>query len=191
MRDRLKRTFTAIDINPGPLISEQLARIRGRLSGSVIKWTNPENMHLTLNFLGDTPERDIPALTGEMQQLLSSVMPFTLRLHSIGVFRNLRQPRIIWAGCDPLSTLSHVHDLMTAAVKKRGLRDENRIFTPHLTLGRIREFRDTDQLASLLTEYEGFTFLEQTVDHLIFYESLLKAEGPVYKVLQRLELGRT
>src|SRR5512140_1359191 len=136
------RTFIALEIPESILdqISEIQTRFKADLPGSIIRWTKPDGIHLTLKFLGQTPNDQIDLIVSTLRAAVSTQPAFTLEVSGAGCFPNLHQPRIVWIGvheeqaAHQLRTLQHA---VEAATEPLGYPIERREFSPHLTLGRV------------------------------------------------------
>jgi 2'-5' RNA ligase len=132
------RIFVAIDL-PEPL-KQQLSALTVPIGG--VRWTEPENLHLTLRFIGDVPSET----AGEIQAALSDIQspPFSLQFMGVGTFpANPRKPpRIIWAGLSNPPAIQSLHEKIEKVVRDLGPTPDNRPYTPHITLGRVKTADD-------------------------------------------------
>ncbi|MBN2276021.1 MAG: RNA 2',3'-cyclic phosphodiesterase [Bacteroidales bacterium] len=184
----MKRTFFAVDIHPGDIITGILSDIRNRLKDEKIKWIPSDQMHLTLKFLGDTHEQSIPGIVDALLQHTGTIPVMNLQLSAVGVFRNLHNPRVIWIGIQPCPVLQQVVQIINKSLISFGFPVDEMAFLPHLTIGRIKDIKQKALLGRLIEEYESIFFGRVNVKEIIFYESILKPEGPVYKPLMRFPL---
>lgn len=135
------RCFISIEL-PRELKKEMDAATASlRASNADIKWVSPENLHLTLKFLGDTPEELLPRIKEELASALREKARFRVRLSGIGVFPDRRRPRVIWIGMQDSDNLLLIQKSVDDAMAKLGYESEGRPFKAHLTLGRIRDRR--------------------------------------------------
>lgn len=134
------RAFIAIEL-PAPLrqeIIKQTARLHQQLGEDLIRWVPPENMHLTLQFLGDVPINHLDFLKQALSQIADHSSAFDLQLSGLGSFPNAKQPRILWMGIHA-PALNPFQQNVEAAMNKLGYKKEERPFSPHLTLGRAKQ----------------------------------------------------
>ena len=177
------RLFVAISVPPEVL--SILTDIQNRLKklGLDAKWVKPENIHLTLKFLGST----IQVL--QIKQSLDKVVSnkFVITLHGIKVFPNLKKPRVlsvdVQTPCDPLSQLHKKIELNLAPL---GFAPEPRPFNPHLTLARIKSGKNKKLLAQPLDSIGHIASFKVKSIHL--YQSRLTREGATYTVLETFGL---
>lgn len=144
-REKMVRSFIAIPVPRSGI--EVLERAVKRLDseiGGQVRWVRPRGIHLTLKFMGDIPASTLERVLEALPQVTASFSPFEIAMSGLGVFPNPRHPRVLWAGLDgDLGTLSALQSAVDQAAEKLGLPKEDRLFSPHLTLGRVR--RDTNE----------------------------------------------
>ena len=184
----VKRTFIAIKIEPGKYLLDALNMCREELAGEKIRWVHPDNIHITLKFLGDTPVEKIPGIIEVVGQVAGKHGAFPLTFKGLGVFRDLKHPRVFWAGIDSGPAISRIKQDIDQGLNPYGFEPENRDFRPHLTLGRIKYIRNTAMLEGLLRQYREKEFQVFQASELTYYESILRPSGPEYIVLSRLPL---
>ena len=136
------RTFIAV--KPTDDVLAELARLSAGLADQwpprTVRWVRPQNIHLTLRFLGVTDPDLVPALGAGLDAAAAPAVPFTLRLEGLGCFPNARRPRVIWVGLrDPDERLVLLKEAVERMVRSLGWEGEDRAFRPHLTLGRVRD----------------------------------------------------
>lgn len=133
------RAFVAVELGAEAKAAAQATqqRLRQLFPHGGVRWAKPEQLHLTLRFLGDVSAERLPELTQALGHALAGVAPFTLHLHGCGVFPSPRAPRVLWLGLE--GNLPALHDLrrrVSEAVVGFGDHAETHAFHPHLTLGR-------------------------------------------------------
>jgi 2'-5' RNA ligase len=187
------RTFIAV--NASRRINENLGQVIERLArtGADYKWVEPENLHLTLQFLGDLPDREIPQFCKEVKQSIQHHAPFEMSLAGLGAFPSAEQPRIIWAGVDQGSLeLEYLYkDLQEVCRPWCTGRDRNE-FSPHFTLGRLgRDGRWNQEFLFEIGRLHSHTAGSCQVDRVIVYSSFLDHSGPTYAPMATIKLSRT
>ncbi len=178
------RIFVAVF--PPPEVREKvLASARRLPSGDRVRWIRPENVHLTLKFLGDVEDEIMDYLCAALGEVCERHTPFDTRLEELGAFPSARRARILWvgigAGSDRLRSLAADLD---AALAPLGFEPEKRPYTPHLTLGRTR-----GRPASFDPSYDVGSFGFR-VRHVELTESTLTDKGAVYRTLKSFTLER-
>jgi 2'-5' RNA ligase len=185
----MKRTFIAFQIQAGDKILECAGRLKEILQEESIKWVDPDRLHATLAFLGDTKEDLIPAIGGILEKYVPAYPSPGVQIRGMGVFRSMKDPRVIWLGMAPMPSLAELKEKMDRELGPMGFQAGDRPFRPHLTLGRIKRLKNRDLLSGLLQEYRDHLFQEGSISELVFYESILRPEGPVYHPLLKVPFG--
>ncbi|NTV28501.1 MAG: RNA 2',3'-cyclic phosphodiesterase [Candidatus Omnitrophica bacterium] len=187
----LIRAFIAVELDPA--IRQELARLQLVLQQKLpiengIKWVAPDNIHITLRFLGEIDNTSLASINVIMDRIAADFPAFTIRTAGLGAFPDLHRPSILWAGLDQgADTLASLagrleHDL-TGSITEEKTSAASDKFTPHITLGRIRLPQAAVPLSKALKtlpDPEGYT---QSVSHLTLFQSRLTTSGPVYSVL--------
>lgn len=123
---------------------------RGRVAYDAVRWTAPENMHITLKFLGDVHQDDVPILREELDDVAAESASFSLALGANGCFPGERTPRALWTGLDgDLRRMSSLASRLEGAMVRCGFPEERRAFTPHVTVGRVRSGTQKRVLAAI------------------------------------------
>src|SRR5262245_56782841 len=134
------RTFIAID--PGKAIRDRLIALQEALArgGAEVKWVERDNLHVTLLFLGEVADTDVPAVCDVVAEGAAKLAPFALSVEGAGCFPHARRPRIVWTGLGQgAQEVCTLHDTLEAPLMELGCyRREERKYTPHITLGRVR-----------------------------------------------------
>lgn len=185
------RTFLAIGLNAE--VRSRLTALQEKLAAAVpdVKWVEPENLHLTLLFLGEVDDRDIVKIHRAARDAVGGLPAFTLSVEGLGAFPTARRPRIFWAGVRAgLEEVRAVHQALEPPLLELGCyRREERGYTPHVTLGRVKGERPSDGFAAFLQKNAAWSAGESQVDEVCVMSSQLTPRGPVYTVLARANLG--
>ena len=175
------RAFIAIDLPPvvKAALGDVTATLGRGLPRGAVRWVRPEQMHLTLRFLGDTPADRLPALAAALDALSAGRPLFTLRLAEAGCFPNTRRPRVVWVGLGgDEAALGSLVAALEAALRPLGWPPEDRPFRAHLTLGRVKDVH-----AALGIDWSAVVPpLELPVIAIHLIESQLRPDGAVYTV---------
>jgi RNA 2',3'-cyclic 3'-phosphodiesterase len=186
------RTFIAIDLPDE--IKNALAQLRDRLkkSGADVKWVEPQNIHLTLKFLGEIDEKQLPAIIEIMEEVASGSKEYLLRLSSVGAFPRMESPRVIWVGVDQGDQETKEIALMLEnGLSGLGLPKEERPFSSHITIGRVRSVLHKGKLTEELKAAEISEGKEFVVTKMTLFKSSLSPKGPVYDALKETNLKAT
>lgn len=184
------RCFISIDI------PDQIRREIDVLVGNLkkydadIKWIPPENLHVTLKFLGSTPENLLPGINDALSAMVSSYEPFCIKIVDTGVFPNQKNPRVCWVGIEDSGRLKALQADVDSAAKLFGFKPEDREFTPHLTIGRVRSRQGMISILNELDRRKGCAFGSFMVDCLRIMKSDLKPKGAEYTCLYEVSFGK-
>jgi 2'-5' RNA ligase len=184
----MKRIFIAVKVEPEEELLTMMTSIKSLLGSENIKWVDPANIHITLAFLGDTEEKRIKTLNSMLNYRCPGFHEFEFFLAGTGVFKNNRDPRVIWTGIRSSDRLSELSGIIKVGLKETGFNIEERPFKPHLTLGRVKSVKDTENLKIVLDKYRETEFQSVLVKEVILFESILQQSGPIYKPLGRFAL---
>ena len=118
--------------------------------GRSVRWVRPEGIHLTLKFMGDIPAGTVEQVLEALPQVAAQFPPIKLAVSRLGVFPSTRRPRVLWAGLTgELEALFELQSAVDDMVGRFGLPEEQRPFSPHLTLGRVRRETSESQLRKI------------------------------------------
>jgi 2'-5' RNA ligase len=184
------RTFIAVD--PGKAIRSRCVSLQETLARSAerVRWEKPENIHITLLFLGDVDERDLLPVCEAVSAVCVGQGAFPVSFEGVGCFPNLNRPRTIWAGIGTgTQELVALHDALETPLIDLGCyRREERQFKPHLTLGRVKGEGMSYQLTMALTKQLQWRGGESTIDEVQVMSSELTPDGPIYSVVSTAKL---
>lgn len=161
---------------------EKLKKLKINLSKKELdfKFVPTNNLHITLNFLGEVLPEKIPPIIRELEGLVGHHDPFELKLSELSAFPEKHHGRVMWIGVQNSIKLRSLQAECEERLRNLGLEIEVRDFRPHLTVARIRSPRN---LADTLSPYQGHKFGVLTVESVEVYESVLGGAFPVYKRL--------
>lgn len=179
--EKSKRTFIAIKIPKVYEIADILAQAKDQIHDVKIKWTDIANMHLTLKFLGDTPISKINLIIDVLKPIINEHNSTQLKFDSIGTFGGNHNPKIIFVGGRENKEIFSIQKNIEQALTPLGLAPEERRFTMHLTLGRIKEAQNVTSINQFIQTAIINNIPLITVENIILYESILHPTGPQYK----------
>lgn len=190
MARRTMRTFIAVPLEE-PL-RQKLVALQENLSlaGNDVKWVEPPNLHVTLLFLGEVDARETLDVCRAVARVTAELPPFTLELGGLGFFPNPRRPRVLWAGLtEGAVEMANLHDALEGALMDLGCyRREERGYTPHVTLGRIKSDDLTPEFRAGINAATTWRGGRQPVRDVHVLSSELERSGPMYTVLSRCKL---
>ena len=189
------RTFIAVELDDEArcqLKTLQMA-LQPLVPPNLVRWVAPENVHITLKFLGDTQPDQVAAVTSALDGVGPTLAPFQVTLAGRGCFPNFRRPNVIWVGLvDHGQRLQKLVAAVERSVSPLGWPTEARPFRPHLTLGRINDnatSRERGLIGAAVELFEVGELSTLAVSALCFIRSDLKSSGPVYMALSEERLG--
>ncbi|MBI4739930.1 RNA 2',3'-cyclic phosphodiesterase [Candidatus Woesearchaeota archaeon] len=182
------RTFICIDLS---------SEMRGKLGGMIaqlsratpqrsVRWDKADKIHLTLKFLGDTPQEDVPRISEALINATRDIKKFSFTLDGLGCFPNFKQPRVVWVGVKDSAALIEMQNRIETQTVPLGFPKEDRAFSPHLTLGRVRREASRAEAASVgeaVRIRANQTFGIESVSRVILMKSDLQRGGSIYTSL--------
>jgi RNA 2',3'-cyclic 3'-phosphodiesterase len=183
------RLFIAIEIPES--LKKELAEVQARLRGAGVdaSWTREEGMHLTLKFLGEVSEQQVPGIMNGLQKAAEGIGPLSLSVSGVGTFPNPKNARVVWIGlAGDIEQLTRLQIAVEKAMVLLGMVREERTFTPHLTLGRIKYIRSRNTWIRTLDEVKDISLPGFEATSVSLMKSELKPSGAVYTEMGRVEL---
>ncbi|MBT8338580.1 MAG: RNA 2',3'-cyclic phosphodiesterase [Desulfatitalea sp.] len=183
------RTFIAFAL-PGRVIrlaADLQARMKCRRV--TMRWVRPENIHLTLKFLGDIRREQMDGVVSAMQAAARGVRPFDLDVQGMGVFPSIKRPRVLWMGLGgQIERLHDLHARLDDHLASAGHQRERRPYRGHLTLARIKAGVDPGRLLDVIEQEGGFSAEPFQAVELVLFKSDLRPQGAVYTSLSQVAL---
>ena len=183
------RLFVAVEI--AEEIRKKLAAFQDTLkkSDADVGWVTPENLHITLKFIGYIDEEKIDTIITIIRESVTHIKPFDLHYVGVGAFPTNKNPRVIFADViDSGGFLTKIHERLDNQFMSLGVEHETRKFEAHLTVGRIKTRRNVGKLMEGLNSYNGFNFGSDHVAQVVLMKSDLSREGAVYSKLHSVDL---
>jgi len=181
-----KRLFVGIKIEPSDELIQLISSLRKNLGETLIKWTEINNLHLTLVFLGDVNCSVIPEIVEKLKINSQNLSSFDVSLIGLGKFSKNKQANVIWAGYKDEGQLAKMAEKIALSMSRLGFERESRPFKAHLTLGRIKAKCNEEILNYWIIFYMNKIIQELKINHLILFESVLKTTGTLYKIIERI-----
>ena len=190
------RSFVAVEL-PDEVKAALTGVQRQLMSGrqSYVKWASVDGIHLTLKFLGNVAADSVPKLVDALSASARTVSPFPLKLDEVGAFPNVHSPRVVWVGlAGKIDTLAVLQLEVEAALEPLGFAAEERDFSPHLTLGRVRETATREERQELGQRLAALHF-ESNVTFSVAGINLMRSQltpgGAIYSRLAHINLVET
>jgi len=189
------RTFIAIEL-PASLharLEEIQDQLEAETPARLVRWVRPEGIHLTLKFLGDTPDNRVEAIKAGLARAAATVAPFQFEVKDLGCFPNTRRPNNVWVGVhEPSGALARLQRAVEEAISPLGYPPEGRAFHPHLTLGRTnRNARplELQQFGELVARTPQPSLGTVQVTGISLVKSDLRPDGAIYTRLAFVPLS--
>jgi len=187
------RSFIAVEL---PVeLKLALARLQDKLkSGSraPVKWVDPDSVHLTLKFLGNIDSGIVSKITSVLEEAVRGTHPFSVEVSGLGVFPNIRRVQVVWVGLTgEVEKFGQLQQRIETGLIPLGFAAESRSFTPHLTVGRVRDYVTPDErqnLGQLVTSTVFEAKYKVNVDAVHLIKSQLTREGPIYSKISTVAL---
>ena len=185
------RSFIAIEIPRELKTKLEGVQRELRRTEADVKWVRPEAIHLTLKFLGSIRPEDVEKIFRAVAPVIALWEPFEIRIQGMGCFPSPRNPRVVWVGVDRgKESLSSLQQEVEKKMAELSFPPEDRPFSPHLTLGRVRSPRGKADLSQALESRKGLELGGFQAKEVILFRSERKPTGAVYTKLKEFPLGK-
>lgn len=188
------RSFISIALDPA--VAREITRLQHRIEEipprETVRWIPAEQLHLTLKFLGNIPGSLVEELSSSLRAICEQYSPLRLRAEGLGCFPNARNPRVIWIGLQgDLQALEQLQEEIERASSRWAEKEEPRRFSPHLTIGRVREnaWREARQIGAILETAAAPTLGAWSAGEVCLMRSQLSPQGAVHTPLATLPLN--
>lgn len=181
------RAFIAVEVQP----SERLMAMFRELAQSRadLKVVRPQQMHITLKFLGDTEEALAEDILSGIRSSAEGIGPFSMRLVGMGAFPSLSNIRVVWVGIEDGKLLGKIAGKLDENLRALGFERDKKGFVPHLTLARTRSPRNMANVQEIIRNNAATDFGEYPVEKVLLKKSVLSPQGPSYSVVLEHRLG--
>ncbi len=186
----MKRLFAAIKIHPSEKFLNTYHGMKSALVSEKIKWVNPDNIHLTLKFFGETSEDNIDDICEAIDESVVGVEPFNLVMRRSGIFGSKYNPRVIWFGFEDSAEIQTLFFNMKKYLERAGFEYDRQNFVPHLTIARIKYIQNKKNFQLVIDRFKEADIQDELIDRVILYESILTQQGPVYEVVEEFPFGQ-
>ncbi len=177
------RAFLAIDVEDNEIVRKFVELEKKLLNtGALLKPVEPENFHITIKFLGEISEKEIPLIREIVIKHTKFFKPFEISFEGVGAFPSISYPRVIWVGIvKNREKLSNLASNISADLEKTGFHKESRGFHPHVTIARVK--KPSSQLKKTINEFQGESFGQMVVRAIRLKKSVLTPQGPIYTTI--------
>ena len=182
------RSFIAIELPEGVKSAISELQQEFKKCKADIRWVKPDNIHLTLKFLGDTDEKIFDSIVEATKEACIVYKEFALEIKGVGVFPNMRAPRVLWVGISDNDSLSGLQKSVEDGLIKLGFSPEKRRFRPHLTLGRFKSSSGKEGLYDKIEEHKNLKLGSIEVKSIFLIKSELTPSGSEYTKIAGIDL---
>lgn len=183
------RCFIAIDISDEIRKSVSSIIEKPGQGQKGIRWVAPENIHITLKFLGETEEKLLPDIKSRLSSICSNSVPFTINIRGAGVFPTPKHPNVLWVGIDASEELKNLNMLIEESMSELGFEKETREFSPHLTIGRVKDRKGIEPVIKGLYELQETFFGTVHAHEVLLMKSVLRPSGAEYSKIAIFKLS--
>ncbi len=188
------RAFIAIELPQE--IKDTLGRLQAKLKTAEadVKWVEPKNIHLTLKFLGEIDEQTTEKIKSFLEKIPNAQKQFKINLSSPGAFPSPASPRVIWVGIKQGNAeIKGIAIFLEKQSAEIGLPPENKEFSAHITIGRVRSGKNRGELSKILSDLSQNSLEDQqfTADKITLFKSTLSSNGPIYETVKEFPLATT
>lgn len=183
---RLIRAFVAVRVDCGPELRRAIRELNEM--GRAVRALSPDQLHVTLKFLGDVPLEQTAAIAGAVAEAVRDAPAFTAELRGLGTFPHLDRPTVVWVGYADPHPMTQIAERIEAALDPLGFPREARPYHPHVTVARVKS-RPPGTLRTLIEQHAATPFGATEVEAVELYQSELAQDGPRYTVLARAALS--
>jgi 2'-5' RNA ligase len=184
------RTFVAL--RASQRVTSNAVRVIDRLAATQAeyRWVEEENLHVTLNFVGDVVDVEVPELCKIIKNAVQDFEPFSLSLQGVNAFPSTDRPRILWIGVDEgTEELKKIYSVLADVLHHWGVNKERKEYIPHMTLGRIsRGGRWNEEMMALMHRLRNHDGGFCQIQEVIVYSSYQDKGGPTYTPMSRIKL---
>lgn len=185
------RTFVAVELEKNLIetIDNFIFKTYREIDSNKISWVKKENLHVTLKFLGEINEKQVEVVKNVLSNIAKKTKSFVITVDGIGVFPKITSPRVIWLGIkDGEKELNTLANTVEEELYKYGFEKEKKNFVAHLTIARIKKVNRLNDIINYVEKHKNIFFGNSKISHITFFESVLKPEGPEYKVIDKFQL---
>jgi len=184
----MKRLFVAIKVELSDEFRQSARALQANLSYEKIVWEKDDLRHLTLRFLGATPDSQIEPLKAALADVARESESFTMQLDKMGLFGSRYAPDVIWFGFEDFTPFRQLFDKLESRLQQVGFGPAYGNFVPHVTVARIKHLQDKQRFRRVLEQCRPKGAQTINVSEIILYQSFLHSDGPVYKPLATYSL---
>jgi len=184
----MKRLFIAVPFKAEDETIAVLDALQRCFRREAINWVRPENLHLTLQFLGDTPDNLVTEIAGFLAQVSGKYPKTTGRIRGINYFTHRGYPKVIYSEIKGVPLLAEIANIIHSDMHSLGFTPDHKEFKSHLTFGRIKVLNDLNNFRRIISEFTEKPDQSFEMSEIILYQSTLTPKGPVYTAIEKFNL---
>lgn len=190
MQNPVIRAFFAVEI--GEKCQSKIDEIQSDLKkeiGQNYKWVRKDQLHLTMKFISKLSRKDISEIINDLEVEFKDIESFDFEISGFGAFLNLEKPRVLWLGINHPGELAKINESLQEVCEKYGYEKENRPFSPHLTIARIKKqtpFSEYKKITEFLWSCNVGSICRINVNKISLIQSTLTPEGPIYREIEKI-----
>ena len=184
------RLFIAIKLELSGRNLLKVKTLHKSLQSEDFRWESAEKAHVTLKFLGDTDISLIPEIEKKLSDIAEKNEAFPLIIGKLGVFHKGKRPNVLFAEIKSQPNLQKLAEIIDGEMNTMGFEKENRTFSPHLTLARIKFIKQLTQFENTILNEKYFLHQTQEIKDFHLYRSITKPEGAIYETLKTFNLQK-
>jgi 2'-5' RNA ligase len=194
-KNMMLRSFIALEIPPRiqQVITRASASLQKSLPRPLVRWVSPQNIHLTIRFLGEISSAILDQVVAALEFEASNHATIEVQVENFGAFPNSERARVLWVGLQAPSALSDLHKSVETITTNLGFTNKESGFSPHLTIGRVNQnatYADLKKISSCLHQMETGVLGCFQVEAIAIFKSNLRPSGPLYTLLHSIPLGQ-
>jgi 2'-5' RNA ligase len=180
------RTFIGLPLRVEPRFLQARAELMKALDGERISWTNPDQYHVTLRFIGDTDRSSIQRIGSALHAHMTVPERIGLEVGKLASFGPSKRPRVIWVGFEECVFFESLKGEVDPILDLCGIPEAGQLFRAHLTLGRVRSLQDLQRYHLTIEAMDQNFSSSVLFEKLVFFQSILGPRGPEYRVLDEI-----
>ena len=186
MENQYYRTFIGLPLQVKPIFLQARHKLIASMKEERISWTNPDQYHVTLRFIGDTDMTKVKKIGDLLHSGINIPEQISLDIAGLASFGPKKRPRVIWVGFEETDFFENLKSEVDHVLEKCGIPATEQPFRAHLTLGRVRSLKNLQDyyhiVEAMNQQFSGSVIFEK----LVFFRSIMGPRGPEYHVLDEI-----
>ncbi|RLD65544.1 MAG: RNA 2',3'-cyclic phosphodiesterase [Bacteroidetes bacterium] len=184
----MKRVFLAVSFHNNSFLEHYVSSVQSKLQNEKISWIDSKKLHLTFKFFGPTDDSTLENIKNTLDELLKKQFKLQVSFEQLRIFGSKYQPRVLWMAMKNPEPITKLEIVVRNSMEEIGIQYDRQNFVPHLTIGRIKQLSSKKYFQSVVDKYKDFDSGVIQVDSIYLYQSIIRADGPIYKVIKEFKL---